>query len=470
MPQEPMIGRRESSRPDAPRGPATKFVWNAIVAGNQGPGRRSRHSFAYDTGRKAIVLFGGIDWAAGGALLGDTWEFHTRRWSRVRTPDRPPARHRGAMVYSPQAGYSILFGGQGHEGWRFPLLNDTWTYANQEWSRWGKVTFTRPPARCGHAFAFDETAGVAVLFGGIARHDKPLGDTWVFDGRSWRAIKGAGPAPRRYAALAYDPELQGCVLNGGSEDDHGRRSFGDTWLFRNETWQRMATSLDLPACDDHALAYHHAAKSLVMFGGLGRQNGFLVRVGDAWRMGDAWPMPPRHQCAPLVWSDDLNGLVLYGGEARHAGPQFDTTWLLACDFLGNTPTPVRFTCPRCSASLAADSDSLPRQAICPTCREIFQPTAAESNEEPVYDLREDGDPDSKKALPQTIPDGNPAASRDASGSTCAASSVAAPRARQPSGSPTDVVRAAVGVRKRCQEPLYSLFPACKRFLTPFPGS
>ena len=145
MPQEPMIGRRESSRPDAPCGPATKFVWNAIVAGNQGPGRRSRHSFAYDTGRKAIVLFGGIDWAAGGALLGDTWEFHTRRWSRVRTPDRPPARHRGAMVYSPQAGYSILFGGQGHEGWRFPLLNDTWTYANQEWSRWGKVTFTRPP-------------------------------------------------------------------------------------------------------------------------------------------------------------------------------------------------------------------------------------------------------------------------------------------------------------------------------------
>ena len=326
--QEPTRTPRESSGPDVPRDAAVKFVWDVIAASNEGPGRRSRHCFAYDTGRKAVVLFGGIDWAAGATLLGDTWEFHDRRWSRVQSPDCPPVRHRGAMVYNPQTGCSILFGGQSQEGRRLPLLNDTWTYANQQWNRWGSSSSTQPPVRCGHAFAFDETTGLAVLFGGIAPRDKPLGDTWVFDGKSWRAIDGAGPSARRYAALAYDPELQGCVLNGGSEDDHGYRSFGDTWLFRNNIWQRMAPTLELPVCDDHALAYHRAAKRLIMFGGLGHQSGLLVRVGDSWQSVDARPMPPPHQCAPMVWSDDLNGLVLYGGEAGHAGSQFDTTWLL----------------------------------------------------------------------------------------------------------------------------------------------
>ena len=43
-----------------------------------------------------------------------------------------------------------------------------------------------------------------------------------------------------------------------------------------------------------------------------------------------------------------------------------------------------------------------------------QPTAAKSNEEPGYDLQEDGDPNSKKALPQTMSQANPVPLRDGS--------------------------------------------------------
>ena len=72
-----------------------------------------------------------------------------------------------------------------------------------------------------------------------------------------------------------------------------------------------------------------------------------------------------------------------------------------------------------------------------------QPTAAISNEEPVYDLQEDGDSNSKKASPQTIPEGTPVLSRETSGGTGTASSAAAPRSRQTGGSPVDVTRAII---------------------------
>ena len=73
-----------------------------------------------------------------------------------------------------------------------------------------------------------------------------------------------------------------------------------------------------------------------------------------------------------------------------------------------------------------------------------QPTAAKSNEEPGYDLQEDGDPNSKKALPQTMSEANPVPLRDGSCGTCAASSAAAvPRSRQPSDGPADLMRTIV---------------------------
>ena len=76
------------------------------------------------------------------------------------------------------------------------------------------------------------------------------------------------------------------------------------------------------------LAYHQAARRLVMFGGLQSRRGLLLRADNDWQTIDAQPSPPRQQCSPLVWSGELNGLVLHGGELQHGGRQFDTTWLL----------------------------------------------------------------------------------------------------------------------------------------------
>jgi hypothetical protein len=302
------------------------FVWKVIASGREGPGPRSRHGLAYDREAEATVLFGGIRWHRGG-LLEDTWQLQDGYWSQVKLRNHPPPRHRCAMVYDSRRGECLLFGGETGGGISFGPLGDTWAYAGRRWRQCR--TRSGPPPRCGHALAFDEEAGEAVLFGGTpGRHDPSLGDTWVFDGDSWHAVRGPAPPPRRYAAFAYDPDLGGCVLNGGSEDDDGVRGFGDTWLFRDRTWTRLARDLDTEVHDDHALAYHRAAKGLVMFGGLGGPHGVRVWGESGWRRVETGAIPPRHQCAPLTWDDCERGLVFHGGEARHGGPQFDTTWVL----------------------------------------------------------------------------------------------------------------------------------------------
>ncbi len=86
--------------------------------------------------------------------------------------------------------------------------------------------------------------------------------------------------------------------------------------------------LDTSRNDDHSLVYDRAAKTLVMFGGLQLPRAVLLRLSDGWQKCLPDPPLPRHQCSQVVWSDDLNGLILHGGETGHRGSQFDATWLL----------------------------------------------------------------------------------------------------------------------------------------------
>jgi hypothetical protein len=305
-------------------GPAPTLGWETIASGQYGPGVRSRHGLVYDRSTKAAVLFGGVVWTPEWNLQADTWELHGWRWSRIRAAEAPPARHRGAMVYLDNRAQTLLFGGQGQTN---ELLGDTWTYAARRWQRVrpGAVT---PPTRCGHCMAFDEQAGAAVLCGGVGAKLNSLGDTWLFDGSSWKEARGSAPPARRYAALAYDPDLKGCLLHGGSEDEAGRRSFGDAWLFQDNAWRRMAPSFDTDPRDDHGFGYHRDAKRMVMLEGVAGKRGILVRDAKGWQTVEANPLHPRHQCSPLAWAADLGGLLLHGGEAHHQGPQFDTTLLL----------------------------------------------------------------------------------------------------------------------------------------------
>ncbi len=301
------------------------FTWQAIKMGDDGPGPRSRHVLVHDLGARATILFGGIVWGGFRQLQSDTWELKDGYWSPVEVSKSPRARHRGAMVFDEERGVSVLFGGQDGLG---SMLGDTWTYADRQWQRQKVSWWRRPQPRCGHALAYDEATRQVVLFGGIGLLDRPLGDTWVFDGSSWRKVRGPHPSARRYAAFAYDPDLKGCVLHGGAHDDQGSIQYGDAWLFREGEWTELPSGFDTDARDDHGLAYHRSAKRMVMLDGLGGSRGVLSGSSEGWEWAACEPLHPRHQCSPLAWDVGLDGLVLYGGETHHGGHQFEATLVL----------------------------------------------------------------------------------------------------------------------------------------------
>ena len=132
--------------------------------------------------------------------------------------------------------------------------------------------------------------------------------------------------------------MKGCLLHGGAEDDHGRRTFGDAWLFQGTTWKRLEKSFDTDPRDDHGLGYHRGASRLVMLEGVAGTRGILVREPTGWRAVAASPLHPRHQCSPLAWNDELEGLLLHGGELRHGGypVRLDVVAANACCFVAGS--------------------------------------------------------------------------------------------------------------------------------------
>ncbi|MFN0133539.1 MAG: kelch repeat-containing protein [Phycisphaerales bacterium] len=117
----------------------------------------------------------------------------------------PPARSGHAMAYDSARGVVVLFGGLSGTS-----LGDTWEWNGTAWSL--RAT-TGPSPRREHTMAYDSTRGQIVLFGGLANAVR-LGDTWLWDGTSWRAASG-GPPPRESAAMADDAVRQRVVLHGG---------------------------------------------------------------------------------------------------------------------------------------------------------------------------------------------------------------------------------------------------------------
>lgn len=80
--------------------------------------------------------------------------------------------------------------------------------------------------------------GGVLLFGG--RANTILGDTWEWDGASWRAAAPASTPPSRYNhAMACDRLRQRVVLFGGSD---GAGSLRDTWEWDGVTWSRLSGS------------------------------------------------------------------------------------------------------------------------------------------------------------------------------------------------------------------------------------
>ncbi len=150
--------------------------WTALEPTGSVPSARSGHALAYDHIAGAVVLFGGYD---GSALLNDTWAYDpaAETWTELSpSGDVPSARGNHRMVFDAGAGRVLLFGGfdgntELDDAWAYDIAANTWTEV--------QVTGNTPAGREEHALVYDPQAGRVLLFGGFDASDTDLNDLWA---------------------------------------------------------------------------------------------------------------------------------------------------------------------------------------------------------------------------------------------------------------------------------------------------
>jgi cysteine-rich repeat protein len=285
------------------------------------PPARAGHAMAYDRGRARVVLFGGSV-GAGKPASDDTWEWDGTDWIERTPPTHPPARIHHAMAYDSARARVVLFGGDAGGA-----CADTWLWDGTDWEPQAPAAI--PPARSGHAIAFDEARQRVVMFAGTTDAGSPLDDVWEWNGAGWQQatpVTGLPPA-REAAAMAYDPIRTTTVLFGGAANNGA--GLGDTWVWDGASWRAAASGATPSPRSEHAMTFDTARGRAVLFGGAGA-GGNLDDVwewdGTGWLEATPATRPPARRGHALVYDATRNTTLLIGGIADGASPQRSDQW------------------------------------------------------------------------------------------------------------------------------------------------
>ena len=195
--------------------------WERIAT--EGPSPTRIHSVgAYDPARGRVVIFGGV--SAGDEFQRDTWSFDGAKW--VRDDDAGPEKAApNGMAWDERAKTLLL------------LANDLGTGETRLWARQEKGWALRGDAAAPPAV--EPIAPIApdpVGRGALLLLDAPRGATHRVEGGSWIAIPSACPPARTGHAMAFDAKRGRVVLFGGGVE---RRRLGDTWEWDGNSWRRI---------------------------------------------------------------------------------------------------------------------------------------------------------------------------------------------------------------------------------------
>jgi hypothetical protein len=309
------------------------------------PPAQDRHAMAYDSDRD-------VTWMVGGGAA-EVWEFsHTTSSWLSSNLGGPTGRIGTAVAYDQPRRKMILFGGQFKQsGVVGSTMNDTWAWDTNARTWTNMMPAGSPPVRLDHAMAYDAAHNVIVMFGGrtVDATGAPLGDTWLWNGSTWTNAPDAGGPPARFGhAIAYDPVRQTVVLFGGA---NATQRFNDVWEWNGVTlrWQLRMPAGSPPARVFPALAPFDATMSgLLMFGGSTNAAGTAL-LADAWVWnGTSWSLatvhgssPSARQAAKAIYSASARRLLLFGG--RDSGGVNGDIWLATVSPQVMYPYPVQVT-------------------------------------------------------------------------------------------------------------------------------
>jgi hypothetical protein len=232
-------------------------------------------------------------------------------WLNVRAAAAPPARDGHAMAYDSRRGRVVLFAGANE--YDFVDFADTWEWDGTSWIQ--RTPITSPPRRFAHAMAYDAARGRVVLFGGFDFFSGiALSDTWEWDGNTWiETTPATAPPARSRHAMAYDAVRQRVLLFGGVGDEG---PVGDTWEWDGSTWIEHTPAASPSPREYGALAYDGVRGRVVLFGGFDG----VTYFADTWEWdGDEWierataTQPPGRTWQMLTFDEGRARTVLFGG-------------------------------------------------------------------------------------------------------------------------------------------------------------
>lgn len=241
----------------------THARWSRVPAT---PEARGGAAMTYDAAREVSVLFGGNPDATELAPFGDTWTWDGAAWTELEV-EGPPARVGHAMAYDDAAETVVLFGGAGLDAaGDAALLGDTWLWDGAAW-RLAEADVA-PAPRIGHAMVHDPVRGVTLLFGGLDLEGNVFGDLWAWDGAAWTPLEpDLLPPARALHDMAWDPGREQVVLFGGATAVAPGNVLGDTWTWDGERWREQASVRSPEARSGHVMVRHDAHCGVLLFGG-----------------------------------------------------------------------------------------------------------------------------------------------------------------------------------------------------------
>ena len=180
----------------------------------------------------------------GGASFVGTWAYNpvSNTWQQMSpggtVPD--PSLALPGLAYSTAEQKIYLFGGQSENSSAYNNDLYVYDYATNTWSEISPAGGVKPPGRTSHAFAYDSTNNVFLLYGGL-NASGVLNDTWVYNPSTttWTQVNSAPTASTTavYAKMSYDSDHNVFVMAqvgvGGGYYGGAWNTYGiETWLFR----------------------------------------------------------------------------------------------------------------------------------------------------------------------------------------------------------------------------------------------
>jgi hypothetical protein len=205
-----------------------------------GPGRVEHAAMAFDPVRRRLVVFGGGSRNNPVRPSADTWEWDGTSWTRWTPPSAPEARVGHSMVWSPALKATVLYGGFNPSA----SFRDLWRWSGRAWTR---MDSSGPTETEGPSLVATERG--LILTGPRSIAGNTTVARWLYQNGAWTLLAEGGPPARVGHALAFDARRQTVVFFGGTREGEQRAS-NDLWELNLRdslpTWRQLTQPVRSP--------------------------------------------------------------------------------------------------------------------------------------------------------------------------------------------------------------------------------